>query len=393
MVAFAIMLAMVAGYVYFNRSAIFNYFAEKFVQDSREGLTQDNGELSYAFMGDEERVVKAVESASPAVISIVVTKDVPVIDDFYFNDPFFDFFGRQPPRGGQGATEPREVGSGSGFIVSADGLAVTNRHVVADEKAEYTAFGQNGEQYKLKIVAIDPLFDIAVIQLEGDDFTPLTLGDSSKIKTGQSVIAIGNALGEFAGSVSVGVISGLSRSIVASSGFGPSELLDEVIQTDAAINPGNSGGPLLDLNGRVIGVNVAVASGVENIGFAIPSEIVANILDSIEKHGRIVRPYLGVRYIMINERVKELNKLSVDHGALIVRGDSREELAVMPGTPADKAGLRENDIILEVDGAKLTEGTSLAGLIRRKGVNNTIELKVLSQGKEKTVQVTLEEMR
>jgi S1-C subfamily serine protease len=166
--------------------------------------------------------------------------------------------------------------------------------------------------------------------------------------------------------------------------------LDNVIQTDAAINPGNSGGPLLDLSGNVIGVNVAVAEGGQNIGFALPINSVKSAIQSVEQTGKIVRPYLGVRYVAINAEMKDKNNLTVDYGVLVKAGATTSELAVIPGSPADKAGIVENDIILEVDGVKLDDKTSLASIIREKSVGQTISLKILHKGTEKTVPVTLE---
>jgi len=248
----------------------------------------------------------------------------------------------------------------------------------------------DGEKYEAEVLAKDSVLDIAILKVKGKDFSYLKFGDSDLLKPGQTVIAIGNALAEFRNSVSVGVVSGLSRSIVAGDFSGRSELLEGVIQTDAAINPGNSGGPLLDLAGNVIGVNVAVQRGAENIGFALPSNTVKSIVDSVKEHGEIVRPYLGVRYIQVTEGLKKKNNLSVDYGALIIRGETTEDLAVIPGSPADKAGLVENDIILEVNGVKLDGKKSLALLIRQKKVGDEITLKILSKGKEKEVKVLLE---
>jgi S1-C subfamily serine protease len=211
---------------------------------------------------------------------------------------------------------------------------------------------------------------------------------------GQQVIAIGNSLGEFKNTVSVGVISGLSRTITAGDQFGGgTEELRSIIQTDAAINQGNSGGPLLDANGNVIGMNTAIAQGAQNIGFAIPAQELKRALASYQKNGRIVRPYLGVRYVPITKELKEKNHLAYDEGVLIIRGDDATDLAVIPGSPADKAGLEENDIILEIDGVKLTDDTSLATIIRGKSAGDTVKLKISHHGEEKTVTVTLEEQR
>jgi serine protease Do len=166
--------------------------------------------------------------------------------------------------------------------------------------------------------------------------------------------------------------------------------LDHVIQTDAAINPGNSGGPLLDLSGRVVGVNVAIVQGSQNIGFALPINSVRGAIESVKSTGKIVRPYLGVRYVSVTPEMKDANNLSVDYGVLVKAGANASELAVVPGSPADKAGIVENDIILEIDGVKLDDKKNLASLIRERGIGQVITLKILHRGAEKTVSVTLE---
>jgi serine protease Do len=186
------------------------------------------------------------------------------------------------------------------------------------------------------------------------------------------------------------VVSGLSRSITAGDESGNSEVLDHVIQTDAAINPGNSGGPLLDLSGNVIGVNVAIAQGSQNVGFALPINSVKGAIESVERTGKIIRPYLGVRYVQIDAAMEEANNLSVDYGVLVKQGATASDLAVIPGSPADKAGIVENDIILDVDGMKLDDTNSLSDVIRGDNVGQTITLTILHKGVQKNVQVTLE---
>lgn len=350
---------------------------------------------------EESRIIDVVEKASPAVVSIVITKDVPIIEQYYqefdpFSEDFFnDFFGNNGfrfriPHQRQNGTEKREVGGGSGFFISSDGYIVTNKHVVDDDEAEYTVLTNDGDKYEAEVLAKDSALDVAILKVRGNNFPYLSFGNSDNVKPGQTVIAIGNALAEFRNSVSVGVVSGLSRSIVAGDLFGRSEQLEGVIQTDAAINPGNSGGPLLDIGGNVIGVNVAVERGAENIGFALTSNTVKNIADSVKEHGEIVKPYLGVRYMQVTESLKKKNNLTVDYGALVVRGDTPEDLAVIPGSPADKAGIVENDIILEVDGVKLEQGKSLASVIRQKQIGQILKLKILHKGTEKEVEVKLE---
>ena len=381
------------------KAELFDYFASNYINNLSENNAENDNSSELNVLSPEKAITDLVDESNPAVVSIVVTKDVPVIEQYYeeFN-PLDDFFGSpfgggfnfQFPRYRENGTEEREVGGGSGFFVTNDGLIVTNRHVVADEDADYSVLTNDGESYEAKVLARDPFLDIAIIEIDIKNARHLRFGNSDNLKLGQTVVAIGNALGEFRNSVSVGVVSGLSRSIVAGDGFGTSEVLEEVLQTDAAINPGNSGGPLLNTQGEVIGVNVAVARGSENIGFALPANLVKSTVDSVKEFGEIVRPYIGVRYINVTESLQEKNNLEVDHGALVIRGDTPEDLAVIPGSPADKAGIVENDIILEVDGVKIEEGKSLGLLIRQHNVGDKVKLKVLSKGEEKTVEVQLE---
>lgn len=388
-----VVFVVIFGVLYFYKGKIFNMLATDFYKESTTQLGDAKDDDIKSFT-QESFVVETVKKTNPAVVAIVVTKDVPKYETYYEqSNPFgnmFPGFSFETPKLKQNGTEKKEIGGGSGFFVSASGLLVTNRHVVSDKDAEYTVFTNDGKKYDAKVLARDSVLDIAVLQVSGTGFTYLEFANSDQIQIGQSVIAIGNALAEFRNTVSVGVVSGLARSITASDGRGSSEILDHVIQTDAAINPGNSGGPLLNLSGNVIGVNVAVAQGSENIGFALPANVVKAVVDSVSQTGKIVRPFLGVRYTQITQAVKEKNKLSVDYGVIISKGETKEELAVIPGSPADKAGLVENDIILEVDGKKLDEKMHLAFIIRDKKIGDTLTLLVLSKGIEKEVSVVLE---
>jgi len=331
----------------------------------------------------ESAVVKAVETASPSVVSIVISKDLPIIEQCPYSPfsdlppEFRDFFGNgfnfsQPCQKG---TKRQEIGGGSGFIISSDGLVITNKHVAADTKADYTVLTNDGKKYEAKILARDPAQDLAILKINSTNgkLPVSTLGNSDEIKLGQTAIAIGNALGEFGNTVSVGVISGLARNITASGeGFG-TETIQGVIQTDAAINPGNSGGPLLNLRGEVIGINTAIASGAQNIGFAIPINQAKRAIKSVKETGSIKVPYIGVRYMI------------TDEGAL-VRGTG-EGPAVMPDSPAEKAGILAEDIILEANGEKLDNNQTLSSIIQKYNIGDTVKMKI--RRAEKTLDVSL----
>lgn len=258
----------------------------------------------------EEAIIKAVKEVSPAVVSVVITKDVPKLK-LYYENPFKEFeqfFGQpfefQIPRYKQEGTEKKEIGGGTGFIISEDGMILTNAHVVLDKEADYTVLTNDGKKYPAKVLARDSIRDLAVMKIEGEktideqgkmnlkSFPTIKLGDSDKLQIGQTVIAIGNALGEFRNTVSVGVISGLGRTVTASGG-GMIETLEDVIQTDAAINLGNSGGPLLNLRGEVIGVDFAMSQQGQNIGFAIPIDKTKKDIEQVKTLGKIVYPFFG----------------------------------------------------------------------------------------------------
>ncbi len=357
----------------------------------KEQSSLSNGEYLPMLIAEDEAVINVVEKTSAGVVSIVITKDVTQMRRF-FNSPFDFFFD-----GGSGfqqdiQNEPRQqqIGGGTGFFVTSDGMIVTNKHVVKDSNADYTVVTQDGKEYPAQVLALDPVRDLAILKVEGSEFPVLELGEDSSVRAGQTVIAIGYSLGEFTNSISKGIVSGIGRSILAGSGMGQTERLNDIIQTDAAINPGNSGGPLLDIYGRVIGVNVAVAQNAENIGFALPIDPVKKIIEQVQKTGTITVPFLGVRYVILDEEIARVNSLQVDYGALILRGENRMELAVVPGSPADKAGIKENDIILEIEGRRIEKTSPLDALLADFSIGDKITLKVWSAGDTREVQVTLE---
>lgn len=346
----------------------------------------------------EQAIIEAVKSASPSVVSIIISKNLPVYEQQFINpfedSPNFGFgdpFNLQIPQYVQKGTQKQEVGAGSGFIVSEDGLVLTNKHVVIDKEAEYTVLTNDEKRYSAKVLALDPVQDLAIVKIQGEKkFPAILLGNSSGIQTGQGAIAIGNSLGEFRNTVSVGVISGLGRTVSASGTGGFSELLEDVIQTDAAINPGNSGGPLINLKGEVIGVNVAMAQGAQSIGFAIPIDIAKRDINQIIKSNKLSYPFLGIRYVLVDESIKEKYNLSVDYGVLIFKGRGGES-AISKDSSAEKAGLKENDIILEFNGQKITKVNSLAKIIAKYSPQEKITLKILRDGKEINIEVILGE--
>ena len=352
----------------------------------------------------EEATIQVVKEVSPAVVSIIISKDVPVFEQYYINpfeefgQPFFQF---EVPQYRQKGTQKQEVGGGTGFIISKDGMILTNSHVVSDEEADYTVFTLDGKKYPAKVLAKDTFRDLALIEIEPEkivdgkgefnlkSFPVAELGDSDNLQIGQTVITIGNALGEFKNTVSAGVISGLGRRVTASGG-GVVETLEDVIQTDAAINQGNSGGPLLNLKGEVIGVNFAMVQQAENIGFAISINKAKKDIEQVKKFGKISFPFLGVRYVLINEEIQKENNLPVDYGAWVQKGEGGEP-AIFPGSAAEKVGLEEGDIILEFNGEKITTENTLAKIIMEHDPGDKITLKILRQGKEKIFEVVLGE--
>lgn len=323
-------------------------------------------------LSEESVIIDVVEKSAPSVVTVSISKTEQV-PQFRF-DPFgfFDF-----------ETEQRKVerNIGSGFIPK-QGLVITNKHVVSDRTATYRVIDQNGDIFEVENIYRDPANDLAILKVEAD-IPPIELGDSGELQVGQLVVAIGTALGEFRHTVTTGVISGLGRGITAGSIYeGYVERLDNVIQTDAAINPGNSGGPLINSAGQVIGVNVAVAGQAENIGFAIPIEVVKESLQIFEETGEFQRAFLGVEYQIISKESALLNE--VPQGAYV--------RSVVADSAADKGGIRPGDIITQIDGNRIAEDKSDIGeIINRKRVGENVEIKYWRDGEEETVTVKLGE--
>lgn len=329
---------------------------------------------------EESVITKVIEDSIPSVVTVGINTIISQDDSFRIN-PFNPFspFERIP-----GRTQKIEKNIGSGFIISSDGLIITNKHVVSDTDAKYEILTHNNKKYEVIKIYRDPLNDLAILKINATGLKPLPLGDSSKLKLGQLVIAIGTPLGEFTNTVTSGIISGLGRGITAGSPFeGFVEKLDNVIQTDAAINPGNSGGPLLNSKGQVIGINTAIAESGQNIGFALPVNIVKNLIDNFNKNGgSFDRPFLGVRFKMIDKQTAILNDIA--EGAYVIE--------VVADSPAEKAGIQEEDIIIEFDGKKLkgSDNQELAKIILEKKVGQTVSLKVWRNKEIKNFNLSLE---
>ena len=339
--------------------------------------------------------IEAVKKVAPSVVSVVISKFLPKIKGVY-GAPGLPFDGN-PFLFGEvedGQKEKIKIGGGSGFIVHPDGLVLTNKHVVFDQDAEYTVITTDLEEYPAKVLSRDPINDIAVLKINAKGLSSVRLGNSGKLELGQTVIAIGNALGMFSNTVSKGIISGLSRSISAALGTGGEmEHLRGVLQTDVAINQGNSGGPLINIDGEVVGINTAIIFGAQNIGFAIPINWAKQDLEDIIKHGRIIKPYLGLLYVMLDKKTQKQYALPVDYGALVVRDHSPNSVAIVPDSPADQAGIKENDIILELNGEKILGDLDLRDMIQKWPVGTEVEFTVLRKDKEMKLKAKLEERK
>lgn len=345
----------------------------------------------------EEGIIATVEKVMPAVVSIMVGKayeeilrerpyelmvphgdhiDPPVSEDELPHTP-----------GGK-----IRVGGGSGFIVDPSGLVLTNKHVVKDREAEYVVTTADEETCPATVLARDPLNDVAILKIEGKNMPCIPLGNSRTIRLGQTVLAVGTALGEFQNTVSCGIVSGLSRFITALTDTeGNSERLRGLIQTDAAINPGNSGGPMVNLHGEVIGINSAVVFGAQNIGFAIPIDKARRDLEEVQKHGRIRRPFLGVRYLLLNQILQRKFRLPVDQGALVIREGMPGASAIVPNSPAHKAGVLEEDIILKINDLDISEKVGIEDVLEKIKIGDTFTIEVLREGKRKLLTVAAEE--
>jgi len=337
-------------------------------------------------------IVAIAKKVCPAVISVIVSKDLPKVEDFYS----FPYGGKEYimpmiEKDGKGMVEKTQIGGGSGFIISVDGYVLTSNHVVADISADYTVIVDPKHKYPAKVLSRNPINDVAVLKIEGKSFPYIELADSDQIEIGEEVVAVGNALGEFTDTLSAGIVSGLSRYITAFGSIdGQMQNLRGLIQTDAAINPGNSGGPLVNMDGKVIGINTAMIMGAQNIGFAIPINYTIKDLAEVKKYGKIVVPFLGIKYVIISKEMAKANKLTVEDGALVVR-EALGERPVIKDSAADRAGIKEFDIILECNEEKITLKNPLASILQKCKIGQETSFKVLRDGQELMLKAVLSE--
>jgi serine protease Do len=327
---------------------------------------------------ESELIAGIAKDSGAGVVSVDVERQVSGQDVFGFSN------------------SQTQAAAGTGFIINKDGTIVTNRHVVPSGTSSVSVTLADGTRYdNVKVIgrtsSSSPL-DVAFLKitnLKGKKLTPLTLGDSAKVKVGDKVVAIGNALGQFQNTVTSGIISGYGRDVTAGDEGGTgAEKLTDLFQTDAAINAGNSGGPLMNINNEVIGINTAVAGGADNIGFAIPINDVKGLIAGVLKNGELQQPFLGVRYVSLTDDLASSFNLDIKRGAYIVPGNG-DEASVVPDSPADKAGLRAGDIITQVNNTKIDEKTGLSSVLSRFQVGETIKLTIVRGDEHLTLNVTL----
>ena len=334
-------------------------------------------------LDEQEATIRAIKKVKPAVVSIIV----------YDYDNFIAF---DVPSGKQEIQKYRkEQTRGTGFLITSDGYILTNKHVIntANKKTgEYKVILNSGKEYYAQYIGVDAGRDLAVIKIFDKDLPFVELGDSDKIEVGLSVIAIGNTLGRYENSVTKGIISATGRTLAPSNIVESVGTLNNVIQTDAQINLGNSGGPLIDLRGKVIGINVAIDSAGGSIGFAIPINDARAVIESIREEGYISRPRLGVRYQMLNPEIARANNLGRDNGAWVTSG-GEDEPAVVPGGPADKAGILEGDIIFEVNAIRINKQNNLLSVIGKYRPGDKIGLKIQREGRVLIIVVKLDEFK
>jgi serine protease Do len=340
------------GYLAQLSSASLSFMDRSAAADGNKIITQE-----------EEDISSVASKVGPSVVSVVTKAQA------------------RSPYGTQ-----TQEGAGTGIIVSRDGYVLTNKHVVQDSQAVAIVTADGTTHNDVKIVGTDPLNDVAFLKISGvNNLKPAELGDSSSVRIGQKVVAIGNSLGQYQNTVTSGIISGTGRPVSAESG-GTVETLTDLLQTDAAINPGNSGGPLTNQAGQVIGINTAIAEDAQGIGFSIPINATKGALKHLLKTGKVERAYMGVNYVTITPDVASEYKLSVKTGAYV---STEQGSAVAANSPAAVAGVKDKDIITKVNNTPVGDRGSVASLVGEYAPGDTVDLTILRGGTTLTVKVTL----
>jgi S1-C subfamily serine protease len=373
-------LLMAAFFVIVSASS--GFFGGWFASQNKDNIL--NGTSTSAkqqIVSSESQLINSIaKTVGPSVVSVNVTSQSAAGN--------LGFFGFSVPSSQQSA--------GTGIILNSDGIVMTNRHVVPASASQVSVTLSDGTE--LDNVSVlgrtndgDSL-DVAFLKIndkKGKNLTPAKLGDSSKMQVGDKVVAIGNALGQFQNTVTDGIISGFGRSVQASDQMSSaSETLQNLFQTDAAINAGNSGGPLVNVNSEVIGLNTAIAGNAQNIGFAIPINDIAGLVKSVLNKGKLERPYLGVRFVSLTDDLAYQYNLSVKRGAYIAPGQG--QVSILPDSPAERAGLKEKDIITKVDNTNIDENHSLTSVLGQHVVGDNVTLTIVRDGKTQTIKATLE---
>ncbi|MBP6042118.1 trypsin-like peptidase domain-containing protein [Candidatus Saccharibacteria bacterium] len=360
---------IIVGFLFFSFVAGFvgATLANYLNTDTKDDVVSTQKEV---VLQEGELIANVAEDLSPSVVSITAKSNTAGASPF--------------------SVRPSES-AGTGLIVTKEGIVITNKHVIPGSASAISIITSDGTKYEdVSVIDRDTQNDVAFLKInKPKKLKAAKLGDSSDVRVGERVIAIGNALGRFNTTVTSGIVSGLGRPITASDGDGRAENLDNLLQTDASINPGNSGGPLVNINGEVIGINTAIAGNAENIGFAIPINDIRPLFDSVLSEGRIIRPYLGVNYIPLNKQSAQQLDLKVDYGAYVATFDGSNP--IISGSPAEKSGIKNKDVILSIDGKKINENDRLSDMVASKKVGSKVKIELLRDGKKQTVIAKLEE--
>jgi serine protease Do len=357
-----LLIALVGGALLENNTSWKQFWQDHQSVTNRPGI-QNDGNLNVTKA--ETDIASLVAKVSPSVVSITTQSQTRT----YF-----------------GVAE--QEGAGTGIIVSSDGYILTNKHVIDGARTVGVVLTDGTRYDDVKVIGTDPLNDVAFLKIaDAKNLTAVELGNSSSARVGQQVVAIGNSLGQYQNTVTSGIISGTGRPVSAQSG-NTIESLTDLLQTDAAINPGNSGGPLLNMSGQVIGMNTAIAADAQGIGFAIPINGIKGILKGVLATGEVKRAFLGVNYVPVTPESADLYKLSVKSGAYVY---NEQSTAVGKDSPADKAGIKDKDIITKVNDVEVGANGALATLLGEYAPGDTVMLTIVRDNKEQTLKVTLAE--